>query len=536
MVGHRGEAIVKPILMMTLLGGIYSLPSYLSNETKHLLSSMLVVDPVKRITVAEIRQLPWFQQDLPHYLQPLPPTPAAEPLGFDFRQSKTSGEGEQRDIGEGDDEQQDIGAIDDEIMAELADKMAGFSVDELKQRLMEKEENQVKVAYHLVRDHKRMLQTSHLDQSKELEGFLAQDPPAWNAGLDGGVARSTSIRRRVRESGRSRTRSEGIQRGSGGAAAALEAAMADESMTSELEGGNATDEVATEGFASDDEDVNSVTDEDETGLFTEDDELDESSLSQASNVAILKSSIPGDRTDETPMSEAVPAPLISVTSSSRRSRNRWHFGIRSRSPPMEIMLELYRTLQVLGMEWRAKTQDDKAKNEKDGERRGTANGQHHEAKSQEDQSGQAEDLFFIETRWKVDDIVARMNLQLYRVDETNYLVDFRNVGYIRMQKTQDGRLDSNVVSPMDLEGQNGFSSDQSAAAAATAAGIHEALEKARREGGDDPAMAQTMAAAKTAAAAAHHQISNAAEGRKEVCSPFLFLECATRLIVELAGG
>ena len=33
---------------------------------------------------------------------------------------------------------------------------------------------------------------------------------------------------------------------------------------------------------------------------------------------------------------------------------KWHFGIRSRSPPMEVMLEIYKTLNILGMEWRRK--------------------------------------------------------------------------------------------------------------------------------------------------------------------------------------
>lgn len=33
---------------------------------------------------------------------------------------------------------------------------------------------------------------------------------------------------------------------------------------------------------------------------------------------------------------------------------KWHFGIRSRSPPMEVMLEIYRTLNILGMQWRSK--------------------------------------------------------------------------------------------------------------------------------------------------------------------------------------
>lgn len=34
--------------------------------------------------------------------------------------------------------------------------------------------------------------------------------------------------------------------------------------------------------------------------------------------------------------------------------SKWHFGIRSSSPPMEVMLELYRTLEALGLEWREK--------------------------------------------------------------------------------------------------------------------------------------------------------------------------------------
>jgi carbon catabolite-derepressing protein kinase len=38
----------------------------------------------------------------------------------------------------------------------------------------------------------------------------------------------------------------------------------------------------------------------------------------------------------------------------KNRRTKWHFGIRSRSPPMEVMLEIYRTLKALGMEWKEK--------------------------------------------------------------------------------------------------------------------------------------------------------------------------------------
>ncbi len=51
-----------PTLFKKINNGIYTLPSYLSQEARHLLSQMLIVDPVKRITIQEIRQHPWFKR------------------------------------------------------------------------------------------------------------------------------------------------------------------------------------------------------------------------------------------------------------------------------------------------------------------------------------------------------------------------------------------------------------------------------------------------------------------------------------------
>ncbi len=129
-------------------------------------------------------------------------------------------------------------------------------------------------------------------------------------------------------------------------------------------------------------------------------------------------------------------PAATTAQIHKKPRSRWHFGIRSRSPPMEIMLELYRTLQSLGMEWRAKAvaipsksdgndtnhaHDDEAK---DKEHAGSGSG-----------ANKGEELFFLETRWKVGHVLVRMDLQLYHVDATNYLVDFRNVGYTKLDPT-----------------------------------------------------------------------------------------------------
>lgn len=61
-----------PNLFKKIKSGMYSLPSHLSQSSRDLILRMLVVDPMKRITIAEVRQHQWFQHKLPAYLA-LPP-------------------------------------------------------------------------------------------------------------------------------------------------------------------------------------------------------------------------------------------------------------------------------------------------------------------------------------------------------------------------------------------------------------------------------------------------------------------------------
>lgn len=51
---------------------------------------------------------------------------------------------------------------------------------------------------------------------------------------------------------------------------------------------------------------------------------------------------------------AARALLSTVEKEKPLSKPKWHFGIRSRSPPMEVMLEIYKTLVTLGMQWKRK--------------------------------------------------------------------------------------------------------------------------------------------------------------------------------------
>lgn len=198
-------------------------------------------------------------------------------------------------------------------------------------------------------------------------------------------------------------------------------------------------------------------------------------------------------------------------------KSRWHFGIRSRSPPMEVMLEIYKTLQLLGMEWRKKdgislpeigpvppggyteeVEETLGKHREDHpEKEPVQMGKKPPAKKEAaaiDKAAQG--LFFVETRARYGDVMVRMDLQLYRVDDQNYLVDFRNMGYFPVHDSLNGS--GSTLEPGSVL------SDGSGAPLGTSVG-GTALTKGKDQIGG-------------------------------VSGPFHFLEMACQLIAELASG
>ncbi|XP_071692526.1 SNF1-related protein kinase catalytic subunit alpha KIN10-like isoform X2 [Rutidosis leptorrhynchoides] len=57
-----------PNLFKKIKSGIYTLPSHLSPGARDLIPRLLVVDPMKRITITDLRQHYWFKSQLPLYL------------------------------------------------------------------------------------------------------------------------------------------------------------------------------------------------------------------------------------------------------------------------------------------------------------------------------------------------------------------------------------------------------------------------------------------------------------------------------------
>ncbi|KAG0757075.1 hypothetical protein G6F57_012543 [Rhizopus arrhizus] len=302
-----------PTLFKKINGGIYKMPSYLSPDTKSLLNSMLVVDPLRRITIQEIRrQNEWFKKNLPDYLQPLPNTEENENM-----------------------------IIDDTLISELSKKM-NYPIETIQKALKEPENNQFKVAYQLVLDNKRLLKDS--EHNNNISSFLATSPPPWNTN----------------------------------------------SNTSLIENSNSNIE------------------------------LDDSSIS------VLSSSLPkvepiSRRERSTSSASRLDSPILPATGTpppgamapsstrtsqhrhlpvpkkpAKTSRTRWHFGIRSKCPAWEVMLEIYRSLQNVGMEWRTI------------------------------------DSFHLKCRYKYPDLVVKFDLQLYKLENNSYLVDFKNAGTKRL--------------------------------------------------------------------------------------------------------
>jgi hypothetical protein len=112
---------------------------------------MLAVDPVKRITVPEIIQHPFFHVDLPRYLKPLPPPPG--PVLGTLSALVTPGKAIDFEIIDG------LGRIEEDVVEELALRMEGIDKEDVWECLRREDGvqgNAVKVAYMLLRDKRRL--------------------------------------------------------------------------------------------------------------------------------------------------------------------------------------------------------------------------------------------------------------------------------------------------------------------------------------------------------------------------------------------
>ncbi|OBZ88541.1 Carbon catabolite-derepressing protein kinase [Choanephora cucurbitarum] len=268
-------------------------------------------------------------------------------------------------------------SIDDDIVHELSKKM-GYPTQTIQKALNEPTNNQFKVAYQLVVDRKRLLQDS---EDTHIQSFLASSPPPWNTSLEDRLDAS---------------REDDYQ---------LDPESSISVLSSSLP---KTDYVQ--------------------GKLT----ARERSSSNASSRGGILPIAPINGTPPpgamAPSSMRQPStrhlPINSPQKKPTKSKSRWHFGIRSKCPAWEVMLEIYRSLQNVGMEW--KTMDP----------------------------------YHLRCRYKYSniDLIVKFDLQLYKLESNSYLVDFKSVGTERTNVKPDTDenqvlklLESEMASKLDIE-------------------------------------------------------------------------------------
>ncbi|CAH7671030.1 CAMK/CAMKL/AMPK protein kinase [Phakopsora pachyrhizi] len=467
-----------PMLFKKINSGLYSLPPHLSTGSRHLLSRMLVVDVNKRITIPEIRKLEWFNQDLPDYIKQ--PSSQVPNLDGPRRGSNPEQPEPSLSIQQESDEAQpieqnglyapDLGLLDPRVINDLVnligDRITG---DDLCNILVNDLDKNIKISYQLARDYRRMKEgTAHL------EGSSHQADPS--------LGRSGSLRNR------SLSCSVPPNHGQGG--------NNDDSSNSYLDNpipsGPCYIRILPRTLPR-----GQLSLESSDGLSRL-----KQSLMNAQGFPlnpINKPLTPAEPKQSSDMNRALNISHhlpSTITKVKKTPRTKWHFGIRSKSPPMTVMLEIYRTLQSLGFEFKRKDAKIQSREIEAGEgelKESESEKRRRKRKVEEEKVKQAQDLYFIETRCRLDDVMVRMDLQLYQIEVNNYLVDFRNLGY---KPIKPSTKTAGVAS-------GGVAGTGMGEVVASGGGVNRQQKK---------------------------HLSGAAS------SPFLFLECACRLILELAVG
>ncbi|KAI9187914.1 Protein kinase [Blastocladiella emersonii ATCC 22665] len=292
-----------PSLFQKISGGVFSIPPFVSPDARSLLLAMLVVDPLRRISIPEIRRHPFFVRNLPAYLNPLPPIPtsaAAAGMPGLLPATTVAAATANGSTANGDQYLDDDAAaieeepLDEEVVDELAAKL-GIPRDVVIARLVANEDEDDDDPMDTSAPGEPPHHPRHVRRGDPLE---ETDPIR--------VAYALCVDNRFLWSGR---RSENALRET-----AWTAASSPPPATGAATAGPPPGAVA---------DTPPV----------------------VSNVHVLQRGSPSLTGDPVPAPQQPPAPR-------RVARSKWHVGIRSRSPPLDVMLELYKALHAVGLAWK----------------------------------------------------------------------------------------------------------------------------------------------------------------------------------------
>lgn len=342
-----------PVLFKNISNGVYTLPKFLSPGAASLIKRMLIVNPLNRISIHEIMQDEWFKVDLPEYL--LPPE-LKQQEEADQKQLSAKGPSPSEEI-------------DDDLVNALSRTM-GYEKDEIYESLESGQDNsnlnEIRDAYMLIKENKSLINDLKSDKKSHdgLDTFLAQSPPTFQQKSTAEIANDLHSTATGTATPHQQNSSRRI--------ATQQRTYHQTSFSDQIKEEDSTISILP------------------------------TSLPQIHRANMLAQGLPV---------AAKISPLVN-----KNSKTRWHFGIRSRSYPLDVMGEIYIALKNLGAEW---------------------------AKPSE------EDLWTIRVRWKYDVAQNRNNekipdlmkmvIQLFQIETNNYLVDFKFDGW----ESSYGQIPSN---------------------------------------------------------------------------------------------
>lgn len=261
----------------------------------------------------------------------------------------------------------------DDALVQMLSKTMGYDPDEIYEALESDEDdassNEIRDAYQLIKENRNLINDikANKQQSSDLDTFLSQSPPSYEHSINSKLNKS----RQSQASSHSHRHSKKTQQ-----------------RTYQYHFNNDTND-------------------------------------GDSTIAILPSSLPQIHRANMVARGSQAATKISPLST-KKSKTRWHFGIRSRSYPLDVMGEIYIALKNLGAEW---------------------------AKPSE------EDLWTIRVRWRYNvDIpddemktrqipdLMKMVIQLFQIETNNYLVDFKFDGW----ESSDGSVYSSRINDDEM--------------------------------------------------------------------------------------
>lgn len=424
-----------PSLFAKIAKGSYMVPTWMSPGASTLIKKMLVVNPVQRATIEEIRQDPWFLKDLPSYLHP----PVEEFLNTGVDPNKAI---RVSDIAPGAPPQEQV-KLHNEVTEKIS-KTMGYGKRDVEEALEAEEPSAIKDAYMIVRENKLM-------ENNQLSVLTPDDPNA-SPMLDATMSSARSI--------------ASTSTGASARPYVSKVGILPSSLPAYHKVFMEREKAKAEGQDN----------------FPDQPPIPEPGAprSQADQEETLRRLKPHSRSFVRMEDAKRPQGLTPVNPPKKNKPVRWQFGIRSRNAPWEALVCIYKSLHKLGASWIVDEDYDLLHEEDEHQ---DYDGRHSRKPSSSSYTDPTKhyklpaDPWHIKIRWCTDTfqkhsaasglsetghsqphhvttrgenkdhkvVATRMDVQIYEMEHGVYLVDFKVDGY----ETPEGKLleDKEVTSP-----------------------------------------------------------------------------------------